>query len=166
MCRREPRHADVTATVLRPPWFLRRLGAASAGLSLAAGLLRLQCGSRTQREPTPAKRRTSTASSSSSLGGHAAPRPVGLQARRPAEIRGDFKPIKTNVPGIGLTDLLPHTAEGHRQARHPAQPDARRLRPRPRLPRHDDRQHPRPRRLQLDARTTTSTRASARWSPA
>ena len=27
----------------------------------------------------------------------------------PAEIRGDFKPIKTNVPGIGLTDLLPHT---------------------------------------------------------
>jgi uncharacterized protein (DUF1501 family) len=28
----------------------------------------------------------------------------------PAEIRGDFKPIKTNVPGIGLTDLLPHTA--------------------------------------------------------
>ena len=29
----------------------------------------------------------------------------------PAEIRGDFKPIKTNVPGIGLTDLLPHTAK-------------------------------------------------------
>src|SRR5262245_57338331 len=29
----------------------------------------------------------------------------------PAEIRGDFKPIKTNVSGIGLTDLLPHTAK-------------------------------------------------------
>src|SRR4026209_2783706 len=29
----------------------------------------------------------------------------------PAEIRGDFKPIKTVVPGIGLTDLLPHTAQ-------------------------------------------------------
>lgn len=29
----------------------------------------------------------------------------------PAEIRGDFSPIKTNVPGIGLTDLLPHTAK-------------------------------------------------------
>jgi uncharacterized protein (DUF1501 family) len=29
----------------------------------------------------------------------------------PAEIRGDFKPIRTNVPGIGLTDLLPHTAK-------------------------------------------------------
>src|SRR6266545_1847118 len=29
----------------------------------------------------------------------------------PAEIRGDFKPIKTNVPGINLTDLLPHTAK-------------------------------------------------------
>jgi uncharacterized protein (DUF1501 family) len=29
----------------------------------------------------------------------------------PTEIRGDFKPIKTVVPGIGLTDLLPHTAQ-------------------------------------------------------
>src|SRR5262245_7146550 len=29
----------------------------------------------------------------------------------PAEIRGDFKPIKTNVPGVRLTDLLPHTAK-------------------------------------------------------
>jgi Protein of unknown function (DUF1501) len=29
----------------------------------------------------------------------------------PAEIRGDFKPIKTAVPGLGLTDLLPHTAK-------------------------------------------------------
>ena len=29
----------------------------------------------------------------------------------PAEIRGDFQPIKTTVPGIGLTDLLPHTAK-------------------------------------------------------
>jgi hypothetical protein len=33
------------------------------------------------------------------------------KADAPAEIRGDFKPIKTNVPGIGLTDLLPHTAK-------------------------------------------------------
>jgi hypothetical protein len=29
----------------------------------------------------------------------------------PAEIRGDFKPIKTAVPGLGLTELLPHTAQ-------------------------------------------------------
>jgi len=28
----------------------------------------------------------------------------------PAEIRGDFHSINTNVPGIRLTDLLPHTA--------------------------------------------------------
>src|SRR5262245_53334544 len=28
----------------------------------------------------------------------------------PAEIRGDFRPIQTNVPGIYLTDILPHTA--------------------------------------------------------
>src|SRR3954471_964845 len=32
------------------------------------------------------------------------------KADAPAEIRGDFKPIKTAVPGLGLTDLLPHTA--------------------------------------------------------
>src|SRR4051812_6761842 len=29
----------------------------------------------------------------------------------PVEIRGDFKPIKSVVPGIGLTDLLPFTAK-------------------------------------------------------
>ncbi len=29
----------------------------------------------------------------------------------PAEIRGDFSPIRTTVPGVGLTDLLPHTAK-------------------------------------------------------
>lgn len=28
----------------------------------------------------------------------------------PAEIRGEFSPIATRVPGIGLTELLPHTA--------------------------------------------------------
>ncbi len=34
-----------------------------------------------------------------------------FKAAAPREIRGDFKPIKTAVPGIGLTDLLPHTAK-------------------------------------------------------
>src|SRR5260370_6108644 len=29
----------------------------------------------------------------------------------PPEIRGDFKPVRTAVPGLGLTDLLPHTAK-------------------------------------------------------
>src|SRR4051812_39417413 len=29
----------------------------------------------------------------------------------PAEIRGDFKPIRTAVPGLHLTELLPHTAK-------------------------------------------------------
>ncbi|MSR54888.1 MAG: DUF1501 domain-containing protein [Gemmataceae bacterium] len=33
------------------------------------------------------------------------------KADAPAEIRGDFKPIQTAVPGIGLTDLLPNTAK-------------------------------------------------------
>ena len=29
----------------------------------------------------------------------------------PAEVRGDFKPIATNVPGLSLSELLPHTAK-------------------------------------------------------
>src|SRR5690349_3231131 len=29
----------------------------------------------------------------------------------PAEIRGDFQSIPTNVPGVQLTDLLPRTAQ-------------------------------------------------------
>jgi hypothetical protein len=33
-----------------------------------------------------------------------------FKADAPAEIRGEFRPLRTNVPGIGLTDLLPHTA--------------------------------------------------------
>ena len=33
------------------------------------------------------------------------------KADAPAEIRGDFLPIKTAVPGLGLTNLLPHTAK-------------------------------------------------------
>src|SRR5438876_2782229 len=33
------------------------------------------------------------------------------KATAPAEIRGDFRPIRTNVPGIQLTDLLPRTAK-------------------------------------------------------
>ncbi len=29
----------------------------------------------------------------------------------PAEVRGDFKPIATNVPGLDLSELMPHTAK-------------------------------------------------------
>ncbi len=29
----------------------------------------------------------------------------------PAEVRGDFKPIASNVPGLSLSELLPHTAK-------------------------------------------------------
>jgi hypothetical protein len=32
------------------------------------------------------------------------------KADAPVEIRGEFRPAQTNVPGIRLTDLLPHTA--------------------------------------------------------
>jgi len=33
-----------------------------------------------------------------------------LKPEAPAEIRGEFKPIPTNVPGIQISELLPHTA--------------------------------------------------------
>src|SRR5438105_4817567 len=33
------------------------------------------------------------------------------KADAPAEIRGDFKPIRTSVPGITLTDLVPGVAK-------------------------------------------------------
>src|SRR2546428_11548523 len=33
------------------------------------------------------------------------------KADAPAEIRGDFKPVRTSVPGITLTDILPGTAK-------------------------------------------------------
>src|SRR2546430_3410101 len=33
-----------------------------------------------------------------------------LKMDAPAEIRGEFKPIKTNVPGIEICELLPKTA--------------------------------------------------------
>src|SRR5438067_7327079 len=33
-----------------------------------------------------------------------------LKPDAPAEIRGEFKPIKTNVPGIGICELMPKLA--------------------------------------------------------
>src|SRR5712692_6510585 len=34
-----------------------------------------------------------------------------LKPDAPADIRGEFKPIATNVPGIQICELLPHTAK-------------------------------------------------------
>jgi len=35
---------------------------------------------------------------------------VDLKPDAPAEIRGEFQPISTNVPGIQISELMPHTA--------------------------------------------------------
>ena len=51
---------------------------------------------------------------------------VDLKPDAPAEIRGEFKPIATNVPGIEICEHLPRLAAHDGQAgRHPL---ARRLR--------------------------------------
>ena len=38
-------------------------------------------------------------------------RTLGLEARRAAEIRGEFKPIRSSVPGLTVGELLPLTAK-------------------------------------------------------
>src|SRR5271170_4804112 len=34
-----------------------------------------------------------------------------LKPEAPAEVRGEFKPIATSVPGISISELLPRTAQ-------------------------------------------------------
>jgi hypothetical protein len=84
-----------------------RVGSA-AGLSLAQ-ILQLQATS--AAEKTPTKTKDINCIFIFTLGGMPHHDMWDYKPDAPAEIRGDFKPIKTNVPGIGLTDLLPHTAK-------------------------------------------------------
>ena len=59
-----------------------------------------------------------------------------LKPDAPAEIRGEFNPISTNVPGIQICELFPQDRRDDGQVRH--HPLARRFRRRPRrLPVHD-----------------------------
>ena len=82
-----------------------RMGSA-AGLSLAQ-LLRLQ----TTHAAEKARTKDINCIFLFTLGGMPQHDMWDYKPDAPAEIRGDFLPIKTNVPGIGLTDLLPHTAK-------------------------------------------------------
>ena len=41
-----------------------------------------------------------------------------LKMDAPSEIRGEFKPIKTNVPGIQICEHLPRIGRHHGQMRH------------------------------------------------
>ncbi len=86
--------------------FLR--AGSAAGLSLAQ-ILRLQA--TRAGEKTPAKTKDINCIFIFTLGGMPHHDMWDYKPDAPAEIRGDFQPIKTNVPGIGLTDLLPHTAK-------------------------------------------------------
>src|SRR5439155_27377567 len=78
-----------------------RLGSV-AGLSLA-NILRLQAS-----QPATPRRRDVNCIFIFVLGGMPHHDLWDFKADAPAEIRGDFRAINTNVPGIGLTDLLPH----------------------------------------------------------
>ena len=74
----------------------------------------------------------------------------------PAEIRGPFKPIRTNVPGTMIGEHLPLLRQARRQVHDPPQPQPQRQRPQHRLPLRDDRLQGRLRRRQhAHARTTT-----------
>src|ERR1700704_787999 len=79
-----------------------------AGLSLAQ-VLRLQAAQ--SLEQRDARRRDVNCIFIFTLGGMPHHDLWDYKADAPAEIRGEFRPIKTNVPGIGLTDLLPRTAQ-------------------------------------------------------
>ncbi len=78
-----------------------------AGLSLA-NVLRLQAAQSEQRSNT--RRRDVNCIFIFILGGMPHQDMWDFKPNAPAEIRGDFRSINTNVPGIALTDLLPHTA--------------------------------------------------------
>ncbi len=75
-----------------------------AGLSLAQAL-RLQAA-----QPGETRRRDVNCIFIFTLGGMSHHDLWDFKPDAPAEIRGDFHAINTNVPGIRLTDLLPHTA--------------------------------------------------------
>src|SRR5436190_22516330 len=77
-----------------------------AGLSLA-NVLRLQAA---QADPANARRRDVNCIFIFILGGMPHQDMWDFKPNAPAELRGDFHAINTNVPGIQLTDLLPHTA--------------------------------------------------------
>ncbi len=84
-----------------------------AGLSLA-DVLRLQAGqSAAGHDPAGmrGRRRDVNCIFIFTLGGMSHHDLWDYKPNAPAEIRGEFRLIRTNVPGIGLTDLLPRTAQ-------------------------------------------------------
>jgi hypothetical protein len=98
--------------------FLKIGGLAMGGLDLA-GLLEAEANGATPREITIPGRKGSAAGSGGRhksvimvylAGGLSHQDTFDLKMDAPVEIRGEFKPIATNVPGIEIGELLPRTA--------------------------------------------------------
>jgi hypothetical protein len=88
-------------------------GLGMLGLSLP-GLLRAE----DRGKPAPKRRASGRAKSCILIwlaGGPSQPDTWDMKADAPVEIRGEFKPIATTVPGIQMCEHLPHVA---RQAQH------------------------------------------------
>ncbi len=90
--------------------------------------LRSRSPTSTAPRPPPAARRATRRSSTSSSAAARRTRTCGTsRPRRRAEIRGEFQPIATNVPGIQIGEVFPRIAAPHGQVRrHPL--DRRQLR--------------------------------------
>ncbi len=43
-----------------------------------------------------------------------------MKPQAPREYRGEFSPIRTNVPGMEVCELMPHAGKNRRQVRHPS----------------------------------------------
>src|SRR5687767_14447018 len=83
-----------------------RVGALGTGLSLA-GYLRLASASEINR----AKAKAKNAIFINLTGGPSHMDTFDLKPDAPAEYRGQFSPIKTNVPGVEISEHLPNLAK-------------------------------------------------------
>ena len=59
-----------------------------------------------------------------------------------ADVRGEFKPIATSVPGLSISEVFPEPGQGHEQGHADPEHDLARIRPRPGRPSPDDRLPP------------------------
>ncbi len=117
-----------------------KIGAAGLfGLTLPQ-LLRLESQARAAETEGRAKRRADAVIMLWLGGGPATIDMWDMKPDAPAEIRGEFKPIDTNVPGIQNLRAPAQNRKGLRQAHPRPLPQPHHSRPRPRHGLHADRQ--------------------------
>jgi len=93
--------------------FMRVGGAGILGLSLA-DVLQLQAATATQPDPSRQKAGWSKAKSVVFIFLQGGPSHIDIwdpKPDAPSNIRGEFKPIKSNVPGIWLSEVMPQLAQ-------------------------------------------------------